>query len=175
MEAFYKTALWQQFGAAIDTLDNALRTCPAELWREQLWKNPAEPSGYSEFWYLAFHSLFWLDFYLHGSEAGFTPPQPFTLDEFDASGLLPERPYSKDELQTYLRYCRQKCYETIDALSDELASRRCGFGGGEGSFFELQLYNMRHVQEHAAQFNLFLGQKGVSVVSWVAKAKEIDQ
>jgi hypothetical protein len=29
----WKMILWQQFGAAIDDLDNALRACPDELWR----------------------------------------------------------------------------------------------------------------------------------------------
>lgn len=31
----WKTIVWQQFGAAIDMLDNALRACPDELWRER--------------------------------------------------------------------------------------------------------------------------------------------
>src|SRR5690242_15065334 len=40
--------------------------------------------------------------------------------------------------------------------------RRVSLGKGQAvSFLELQLYNMRHVQEHAAQLNLFLGQHGV--------------
>jgi hypothetical protein len=40
------------------------------------------------------------------------------------------------------------------------------------SFLELQLYTMRHVQEHAAQLNLFLGQHGSSVASdWGSRAK----
>jgi hypothetical protein len=30
---------------------------------------------------------------------------------------------------------------------------------------------MRHVQEHAAQLNLFLGQKAGSAPGWVGKAK----
>ena len=62
--------------------------------------------------------------------------------------------------------------EFFNALTDESAARRCHFNKKEMSFFELLLYNMRHVQEHAAQMNLFLGQKGISVVSWVSKAKD---
>jgi quinol monooxygenase YgiN len=172
MATLEKTSLWHQFGAAIDTLDRAIRTCPDALWEEQLWVNPADPAGLSKFWYLTFHAIFWLDLYLHGSVAGFTPPSPFTLDELDPAGLLPERPYSKEELQGYLRHCRQKCHNTIHALTDETANRRCRFGWGEVSFYELQLYNMRHIQEHAAQFNLFLGQKGVAVAGWVAQAQD---
>ena len=34
------------------------------------------------------------------------------------------------------------------------------------------MYNMRHVQEHAAQLNLFLGQNGILGASdWVSKAE----
>lgn len=172
MDRLGKTSLWHQFGAAIDTLDRAIRDCPDDLWDEQVWVNPDEPAGYAKFWNLTFHALFWLDLYLHGSVQGFTPPSPFTLDELDPAGLLPERAYSKDELQRYLAYCRQKCHDTIHALTDETANRRCRFGWGEVSFYELQLYNMRHIQEHAAQFNLFLGQKGIAVGGWVAQAQD---
>jgi hypothetical protein len=39
------------------------------------------------------------------------------------------------------------------------------------SVAELVLYNMRHVQEHAAQLSLFLGQKVGWSPGWVAKAQ----
>jgi hypothetical protein len=171
MDTAWKTIIWQQFGAAIDMLDNALRACPDQLWRERLWNNRSERPEYTQFWYIAYHTLFWLDFYLSGSADGFAPPAPFTLDELDPAGLLPERVYSQEELQTYLTYGRQKCQATIEALTDEKANRRCEFSWGEVSFAELLLYNMRHVQEHAAQLNLVLGQRAGSASEWVAKAK----
>jgi len=158
MNITWRTIIWQQFGAAIDMLDNALRACPDELWRDRLWDNPSERPEYSQFWYLVYHALFWLDLYLSGAVEGFAPPAPFTLDELDPAGLLPERPYTKDELQAYLDYGRKKCQATIEALTDETAQQRCRFRWGELSFVELLLYNMRHVQEHAAQLNLMLGQ-----------------
>ena len=40
METTFRTALWRQFGAAIDMLENALVACPASLWRERLWSVP---------------------------------------------------------------------------------------------------------------------------------------
>ena len=163
MDTFWRELIWQQFGAAIDMLGNALHTCPDELW--------TDGTEYSEFWYIAYHALFWLDLYLSGAVEGFTPPAPFTLDELDPAGIIPERPYTKAELQTYLDHCRQKCRATTEALTDERASQHCRFGWGEVSFAELLLYNMRHVQEHAAQLNLILGQKSGSAPGWVTKAK----
>ena len=170
MDTIWRASVWQQFGATIDMLENALRACPDELWSDRLWSDGSAQPEFSEFWYVVYHTLFWLDFYLSGSVEGFAPPAPFTLDELEA-GLLPERTYTKDELHTYLDHGRAKCRATIAALTDEQARQRCKFGWGEISFVELLLYNMRHVQEHAAQLNLFLGQKLVSAPGWVTQAK----
>jgi len=153
-----KTAIWQQFGASIDYLAQTISACPEQLWHASLWDYPQEQPEFSQFWYRAYHTLFWLDLYLTGAEEGFVPPPPFTLIEQDDDGPLPERPYTQAELLAYLADCRQKCQATIAALTDETALRRCRFSWGEASFFELLIYNMRHVQDHAAQLNLLLGQ-----------------
>src|SRR5262245_53922087 len=163
METPWNAIVWSQFGAAIDMLENAIVACPEELWGDR-----SEPQ---QFWYVTFHCLFWLDFYLSGSEEGFAPPAPFTLDEFDPAGILPERVYTKQELLDYLNYGRKKCQTTIAGMSDQQARQTYRFGWGETSFAELLLYNMRHVQEHAAQLNLLLGQKYGLDPRWVAKAK----
>jgi hypothetical protein len=172
MDTSWRAIIWLQFGAAIDMLDNALVACPDELWQARLWDDQPLPRS-AEFWYIAYHSLFWLDLYLSGAVEGFAPPAPFTLDELDPAGLLPERTYTKDQLRTYLAHCRKKCHATLTALTDEQAWRRCRFGWGEMSFAELQLYNMRHAQEHAAQLSLILGQNIDSAPGWVGQAKNI--
>lgn len=170
MDTNWRASIWPQFGATIDMLENAMRACPDQLWGERLWSDRSEQPEFSEFWYVAYHTLFWLDLYLTGSVEGFAPPAPFTLDELDPAGLLPEQPYTKDELVTYLDHGRKKCRATIEALTDEQARQRCEFSWGEVSFAELLLYTMRHVQEHAAQLNLFLGQKIGSAPGWVTQA-----
>lgn len=163
MDSTWKEILWQQFGAAIDMLENAVVACPIGLWGDR--------SQRPEFWYTVYHTLFWLDFYLTGKEEGFKPPAPFTLDEFDPAGLLPERVYTKDELQSYLAHGRRKCRATIEALTDERGREHCVFSWGEVSFAELMLDNMRHVQHHAAQLNLILRQQIDSAPGWVASTK----
>ena len=87
MHEMWKESVWQQFGASIDMLANAIRECPEEVWGDQT----ADP----QFWYLAFHTLFWLDLYLSGSSEGYHPPEPFGLEEMDPAGVLPPRVYSK--------------------------------------------------------------------------------
>jgi hypothetical protein len=153
--------LWRQFSIAIDGLEKALRDCPEELWEELLWADQPDQwvaAGFSAFWYLSYHSLFWLDLYLTGAEEGFVPPEPFDLVEMESDEVLP-RTYTREELLGYLEDCRQKCQETILSLSTEQAHRLCQFSWGELPFGELLLYTMRHVQEHAAQLLLFLGQQ----------------
>ena len=88
------------------------------------------------------------------------------------SGPLPERVYTKDELQAYLNDCRKKCEATIEALTDETAYRRCQFSWGECSFHELLIYNMRHVHGHASQLNMLLGQNGVSAPDYVTQVEK---
>jgi len=171
MNVPWKTIIWSQFGASIDTLNDMLRACPDQLWRERLWDTPLARPEYAELWYRVYHALFWLELYLTGAEEGFAPPAPFELIEM-AEDDLPERVYTKDELQAYLEYGRKKCEATIEALTDETAQRRCQFAWGNLSFAELLLYNMRHVQEIAAQLSLFLGQKGISVPDFVPTARD---
>ena len=167
MEETWKEAVWQQFGAAIDMLENAMRACPDELWNSRSQK--PERSQQPEFWYLVYHTLFWLDFYLSEPGSSFDPPAPFTLDEMDPAGVLPERPYTKDELQNYLEHGREKCRRLIAALNNERGVEHVAVGSFEGSPMELLLYNLRHVQHHAAQLNLILRQQIDSAPRWVRK------
>jgi uncharacterized damage-inducible protein DinB len=152
--------LWRQFAVAIDSFGDALRTCPDDLWEQQLWQDESDQwvaAGFASYWYLCYHTLFWLDLYLTGAEEGFHPPAPFDLVEMQANEELP-RTYTRTELLGYLELCRQRCQETIMSLTVEQAYRTCSFAWGEVPFAELLLYTMRHVQEHAAQLHLFLGQ-----------------
>ena len=165
--------IWRQFGAAIDMFGTALRDCPDELWESNLWEDQPDQwmaAGFSAFWYLGYHTLFWLDLYLTGAEEGFNPPAPFDLVEMDPGGNLP-RTYTRTELLDYLDFCRRKCQTTILALSNEQANRVCRFAWGEVTFAELQLYNLRHVQEHGAQLHMFLGQQAGKTARWVPRAK----
>jgi hypothetical protein len=144
-------------------LENAVAACPDDLW---------DDSGQQpEFWYLVYHTLFFLDLSLSGSVAGFTPPAPFTLAELDPAGVRPDRAYGKTELRVYLDHCRTKCRSVLAATTETTASERSAIPWFEASMAELHLYNMRHVQHHAAQLHLILRQKTDSAPGWVARAR----
>ena len=166
MDTMIKTGVWQQFGASIDMLADAMRACPDELWTASLWNAPDEEAVYSQFWYCVYHTLVWLDLYLSGSSYDdFIPPAPFKR------GVLPEQPYTKDQLRVYLEHGRRKCQSTIEALTDERARQRCQYEWMDLSFFELLLYTMRHVQEHGAQLHMFLGQHDITMNDWISVAE----
>jgi DinB superfamily len=162
MDETFRQIFWQQFGAAIQMLENAIQECPDEVWGDQT----REP----QFWYLVYHTLFWLDFGLSESPNGFTPPAPFGLEEFDPAGVMPNRVYTKAELQTYLEHGRQKTRAAILGLTDEKARARFQYFSHNFSILELMLQNVRHVQHHTAQLNLLLRQYGAEPPNWVFRA-----
>jgi hypothetical protein len=143
-------------------LEIAVTACPDEVWADR----EARP----EYWYTVYHTLFWLDLYLSGSLDGFAPPEPFTLDELDPAGVLPDRVYSKDEMLRYLAHGRDKCRRVLGELTNERAAATCRFGPREIGFLELLLDNMRHVQHHTAQLNLILRQRIDSAPPWVTRS-----
>jgi hypothetical protein len=155
-----KEILWKQFGASIDMLENAISLCTDELWDND-----------KMFWYNAYHCLFYLDYYLTLEPSQFSPPSPYTLSEFDPSGAMPDRVYSREELISYLNHSRNKCHEFIASLTDEIADKRWINEQRNYSVLEILLYNMRHVQHHAAQLNLLLRQGIDKTPKWVSQTK----
>ena len=171
MDIDWKSIIWRQFGAAIDMLENALIACPDELWAKSANSGDSFAARWYEYWYLVYHTLFWLDFYLSESREGFAPPAPFGLEEMDPKGAFPPRVYTKDELRTYLEFGREKCRTRIATLTEETAKQLYPTRWMDFSVVELLLYNLRHVQHHAAQLNLILRQTIDSAPGWVGITK----
>lgn len=164
MNNIWKRTIAEQLGATIDMLENAIVACPEKLW--------SDSSQKGEYWYIAYHTLFFLDLYLTGTLEGFSPPAPFTLSELDPAGIIPEQPYTKEELQNYLNHNRRKCQVTIEALTDERACEKCSFEWlKDVNRLDLIFTSIRHVQHHTAQLNLILRQQINSAPRWVFKAK----
>jgi hypothetical protein len=165
MDANFRTILWQHLGATIDMLENAVNACPDALWGDPTKK----PESWQDFWYMTYHTLFFLDFDMSPTPDGFMPPAPFTLAELDPAGVLPDRVYSKAELLAYLSHGREKCRSLIAGLTDQTAqepSTREGF-----SRLEVLIQTMRHVQHHAAQLNLLLRQNVDDAPLWVGRTR----
>ncbi len=158
-----RSIVWRQFGAAIDMLENAIRACPPKVWGDR--------PDFFAFWCIAYHTLFYLDYYLSDGAEGFAPPAPFTLSELDPAGALPDRVYTKEELLAYLAHGREKCRARIAGMTEASAQTTPAFGNLALPWMELLLYTMRHVQHHAAQLNLLLRQGVDDAPRWVRVAK----
>jgi hypothetical protein len=155
------TAIWSQFGASLDMLENAIRFCPDEHWDTE-----------SKFWYAAYHCIFWTDYYLTAEPSNFEPPKPLSFSEFDPTGIMPERTYSKEELLDYLEYCRQKAHRVISKLTIEKLNDRWINDYKNFSMLEILIYNLRHIQHHTAQLNLLLKQTIRNAPGWVSQVKK---
>jgi DinB superfamily len=153
--------LWRQFGAGINMLKNAITLCPPNFWDTQ-----------KKFWYNAWHCLFFLDYYLTPEPKNFSPPAPFSLSEFE--DRMPERTYTKEEVLTYLAFCRTKCHSLIGSLTEETSKSYWTNESKTMSYnlIEILLYNMRHVQHHSAQLNLLLRQEINLAPHWVYEAED---
>jgi hypothetical protein len=165
-----KESLWTQFGASIDMLKNAITAYPEDHWDNN-----------RKFFYIAYHTLVFLDYYLTIPHKNHPAPLPFTLAaseaEIDSDALddiMPDRIYSKNELLDYLQLNREKCRQAIAGLTEEQLKERWIEDGGDMNYavLEILLYNMRHVQHHAAQLNMLLRKQIGSAPGWVSRAKD---
>lgn len=159
-----QAALQNQFGAALDMLERALHACPESLWTK------GDPEG--AFWYGAYHTLFFVDYYLSDPTQAFHPPPPFDLRELDPEGLLPARTFTRDELLGYLDHGRQRLAAALAALTQERAASPAGFPRPELSVLELLLNTLRHVQHHTGQLNACLSRAGFEAPRWVSGSRD---
>lgn len=163
-----KETLWKQFGASIDMLHNAIAMWPEERWEAK-----------KKFFYIAYHALVFLEYYLtNPPPKNFSAEYPFTESDVPVEDavddVIPNRIYSKAELLNYVQSSREKCRKAIAGLTDQNISDRWVDPSGhrDYSIVELLLYNMRHVQHHAAQLNMMLRQEINDAPKWVGRAND---
>ncbi|WP_290664843.1 MULTISPECIES: DinB family protein [Ignavibacterium] len=158
-----KKSISSQFLASIKMLENAIDMCPENIWHNR--------NDFSDFWYIVYHSLFWVDFYLTESPDDYFPFNGIGLSELDYDGILPDKVFEKQELKSFLEHCRAKCKDKVKNLDEGKASQIYKFGNLEMTYLELLLYNLRHLQHHTGQLNLILRQQIDSAPKWVRKTE----
>lgn len=168
-----KLTLWNQFGASIDMLINVLSNCSEDYFIH-----------HKRFYYIAFHSALFLDYYLTFPPTNFSPILPFTqmgLDERPKEAiddLVPDKIYSKNELVEYVLKSRGKCQELIFSLTEEKLMERFTEGDQSGDMdypiLEILLYNLRHTQHHTAQLNMMIRQNLDKHMEWSFRTGDID-
>src|SRR5262245_35912043 len=108
-----KQLLTSQFEASLSTLAHCVESCPEQLWNAPVAKYP--------FCQVAFHTLFFADFYLEPNDESLRR-QPFHLanpalfgDYEQLQDREPTSLYTHEQIRSYLDFCRNKAVETIAA------------------------------------------------------------
>ena len=151
----------QQFGGSIATLENVIRAFPESAWAQgETWHQP---------WYMAFHCLFWTDYYLSEADPAYAAPAPFTNSELVSEGY-PDRVYTREELADWAHALQETLAARMETVkSADGAARTCTLPWGTMNAVELLLYNMRHVQHHAGQLNMMIRQASGTPARWVMR------
>jgi hypothetical protein len=173
MDNSIKEIVWNQFGASIDMLINVITNCPDDYF-----------TTHRRFYYIAFHSTIFLDYYLTIPPTDFSPLLSFTRREAKdrpseaIDDLIPDKIYDKKELVEYLKKSRAKCKQLIDALTAEKLNERFTEADEPNAMdypiLEIILYNMRHTQHHAAQLNMLLRQDIDKHMEWSFRADDLN-
>jgi len=161
----FKQLLVSQFEASLCTLAHAVEQCPEELWNA--------PVARYLFCQVAFHTLFFTDVYLGLSPESLTQ-QPFHRANAALFGdyeQMQEREpvtlYDRPQIMGYLDFCRSKASEAISMETAESLAAPAQFARRHFSRAELYLYNIRHIQHHAAQLIMRLRLDSDIDVSWI--------
>lgn len=160
----YNAVIQAQFGAALTMLAQAVEQCPTELWDA--------PNDKTKFWHIAYHALFYTHLYLQKNEAEFQPWHKHRPD-YELMGPTPwpphkapqiGAPYDKADIHEYIEFCRQEVARTLATV--DLAGES-GFSWLPFTKFELQIYSIRHIQQHAGELMERLGTRAGIDVDWV--------
>ena len=153
-----------QYHAALSMMEQTVRRCPDELWDEGGQANP--------FWRVAYHALFYVDLYLQPSEddmalwdggregyqfLGPTPWPPHRQPDAD-------RPYRREEILAFVEHCRAAVDRVVPAADLNAAS---GFHWLPFDKLELQIYNIRHLQQHVGDLSTILLTRANVEIDWV--------
>ncbi|PPK84220.1 hypothetical protein CLV84_3988 [Neolewinella xylanilytica] len=178
MEDTCKACLWKNFAATVDMLEAVIKLCPDALWKQE-----------DKFYYLAYHTAIFLDYYLTYPVDQFDPRLPYVLvpqRELPADAVddvLPVRHYSTAEVISSVRLARSKCQALIgpQAIQDVSVPwitpaeidlhGLCPGGVMDYSLLDILFYNLRHVQHHVAQLNYILRNEANLAAEWISQAE----
>ncbi len=160
-----KELLAHQYEAALCTLGKCIQACPAASWEA--------PVANIKFCQVAFHTLFFTDYYLGKNheamkDQAFHHNRPEFFRDYEEMQPRPQvLLYPREEVLEYLAFCRDKARETLAEETVEVMAAPCGFPRKTFSRAELHVYNLRHIQHHAAQLSLRLRLDTGVDIPWV--------
>jgi uncharacterized damage-inducible protein DinB len=144
--SFLNDILSSQFEAALCMMHHCIKACPPKDWEGKI--------ANATFRQVAYHTLFFVDFYLSPSA------ESFQLRDLHQSGGDERGPtvspgLSISQTLSYLDICRRKAIEALAAETEQVLQGPCGFPR-KLSRGELHIYNIRHIQHHTGQLSAHL-------------------
>ena len=147
MIEYVKQILTGQFEAALCMMNECVRMCPPRHWEGKI--------ANDTFRQIAYHTLFYVDFYLSRNEDAFTPRDLNRRGGDERSPALSPG-LSREDTLAYLAICRQKLIDTLTAETRESLEGPSGFSWRPISRGELYIYTLRHVQHHTGSMSAYL-------------------
>lgn len=156
--------LRSQYRAALKMLEQVVAACPDKLWLD-------DPATANPFWQVAFHALFYTHLYLQPSLEDFRRVEWQRSESHRlGEGPAPEdpaavgEPYTKAQILDYLEQCRREVDTQLATVDLHGPS---GFEWLPMTKLELQIYTIRHVQEHAGELAGRLADRAGIETGWV--------
>jgi hypothetical protein len=157
-----------QYLASLEMLKQTIDKCPESIWNS--------PDDKTKFWNIAYHVLFYTHLYLQDTLQDFKP-WPRHREEYQFLGQVPWPPHAapkigepldKEMVLDYLAFCQQQVRDRVPCLNFEAES---GFDWLPFNKFELQLYNIRHLQQHTGELMERLGTRTGIELDWVGQMR----
>ncbi len=164
MKNLITSMLQSQFTASFKMFGDCIEKCPADAWDQ--------PVQNCTFRHAAYHGLFFADLYLSNSIEEFES-QVYHSDNsaiFDGFDELEDNSHQSSHDQTtlagYLEFCKDKAQKTLASETAETLADTAGFSWLKCCRAESHIYNIRHIQHHAAHLSLALRRHDGTDIPW---------
>lgn len=128
-----KPVLQSQYLSALAMLKQAIVQCPPAVWNDRQEKD--------KFWYVAYHTLRYAHQYLKATDKGY--PRWEQRPHSD-----PGVPFSKEQILVKLAQVERDVIEQVPLMN---LDDKTGATGALANKLELQIYNIRHIQQHTGE------------------------
>ncbi len=146
-------AIQSQYLSALAMLKQAIIKCPPSLWDS--------PKDKNRCWFTAYHALYFAHLYLQPTRRDFVRwrghSKPASTD-----------PLSKQEVLEYLAHVEEEVARQVPMIDLEAPS---GFQELHVDKLELQMVNIRHIQQHTGELYERLGARANVRLTWAEQRR----
>lgn len=139
-----------QYLAALAMLKQAIVKCPPDVWDD--------PNDKDRFWFIAYHTLYYAHRYLKTTNKNYVR---WKKPDYGKQ----ENAMSKEQVLEHLETVRG---EVVDQMAVMKLDGKSGYAGFLANKMELQLYNIRHIQQHVGELYGRLSPYNIKL-NWVSQ------